>query len=127
MSSIGHNAYRMNAVETATPEQLTLMCYDGALRFMRRAERSMVDGDRSAASSAIGRTQAILNELNVTLNMEAGGEISRNLRDIYLFVNRHLGAAISTNDAKKIRESIGLITEIRDAWAEATNAGSAAA
>ncbi|MBC7460836.1 MAG: flagellar export chaperone FliS, partial [Thermoleophilia bacterium] len=80
MSHIGHDAYRVNAVETASPEQLTLMCYDGALRFMRRAAKALEDGDLAGANNATGRAQAIINELNVTLDMERGGEIARNLR-----------------------------------------------
>ncbi len=71
---IGHDAYRTNAVETASPEQLTLMCYDGALRFMRRAAKAIDEGDLAEASNATGRAQAIVNELNITLDMEAGGE-----------------------------------------------------
>lgn len=128
MSSIGHNAYRANTVETASPEQLTLMCYDGAIRFMNRAARALDNQDLSTASSAIGRAQAIVNELNVTLDMEAGGEIARNLRDIYLFVNRHLGTALAHQSSEEVRQAVEMITGLRDAWAESMNlTGSAAA
>ncbi|MCW2974492.1 MAG: Hpt protein [Thermoleophilia bacterium] len=127
MSQIGHDAYRVNAVETASPEQLTLMCYDGALRFMRRAAKALEDGDLAGANNATGRAQAIINELNVTLDMERGGEIARNLRDLYLFVNRHMAAGLAANEAPLIRESIGLVRELREAWAESMNLGAAAA
>lgn len=127
MASSGHDAYRTSAVETASPEQLTLMCYDGALRFMRRAASALENDDRSAANSAVGRAQAIVNELNVTLDMEAGGEISVNLRSLYLFVNRHLSEALVAGDAAMVRESIGIIGELRGAWADAMNLGAAAA
>lgn len=127
MNTIGHDAYRTNAVETASPEQLTLMCYDGALRFMRRAAKALEDGNLSDAANATGRAQAIINELNVTLDMEAGGELASNLRGIYLFVNRHLSEAVSAGDPARVRESIELIGEIRGAWAQAMNLGAAAA
>lgn len=127
MASIGHDAYRTNAIETASPEQLTLMCYDGALRFMRRAAKALDEGDRSDAGYATGRAQAIVNELNITLDMEAGGEIANNLRSIYLFVNRHLSEAMVSGDASKVRESMGLIGDLRGAWSEAMNLGAAAA
>jgi len=127
MSQIGHDAYRVNAVETASPEQLTLMCYDGALRFMRRAATALEASDLSAANNATGRAQAIINELNVTLDMERGGEIARNLRDLYLFVNRHMSSGLAGTDATLIRESIGLVRELREAWAESMNLGAAAA
>lgn len=127
MAATGHDAYRMNAIETASPEQLTLMCYDGALRFMRRAAKALEDGDRADASFATGRAQAIVNELNVTLDMEAGGEIATNLRSLYLFVNRHLSDAVVNGDSAKVRESMAIIADLRGAWTEAMNLGAAAA
>lgn len=127
MASSGHNAYRTNAIETASPEQLTLMCYDGALRFMRRALRSLDGGDLADASYTVGRAQAIVNELNVTLDMEAGGEIATNLRSLYLFVNRHLAESLVTTEAKKVSEAITIIEELRSAWAESMKLGAAAA
>lgn len=123
----GHDAYRTNAVETASPEQLTLMCYDGALRFMRRAARALDEGDLADAGNATGRAQAIINELNITLDMEAGGEIAGNLRSLYLFINRHLSEAMLEQHAGKIRESMNLVGDLRGAWAEAMNLGAAAA
>ena len=124
---IGHDAYRTNAVETASPEQLTLMCYDGALRFMRRAAKAIEEGDLAEASSATGRAQAIVNELNVTLDMDAGGDIASNLRAIYLFINRHLSEAISMSNADSVREAMGLVGDLREAWSQAMNLGAAAA
>jgi flagellar protein FliS len=123
----GHDAYRTNAIETASPEQLTLMCYDGALRFMRRAARALDAGDRADASYATGRAQAIVNELNVTLDMDAGGEIAANLRSLYLFVNRHLSEAILEEASGKVTESMAIVDQLRGAWAEAMNLGVAAA
>ena len=119
MSSTGHQAYQASAIETASPEQLTLMCYDGALKFMRRALRACEQQDLARLSEWTGRAQAVINELNVTLNMEAGGEIASNLRDIYLFVNRHLAQGVMRRDTAPILESMGLIESLRDSWAEA--------
>lgn len=127
MMSIGHDAYRTNAIETASPEQLTLMCYDGALKFMRRARLAMQDGNRARSGEAIGRAQAVINELNVTLNMDAGGEIARNLRDLYLFVNRHLAAGMVDQDPAMVSECMEIIGGLRESWAEAMNLTAAAA
>lgn len=121
MSSTGPQAYQANAIETASPEQLTLMCYDGALKFMRRAHRACTAGDLARMSEAVGRAQAIVNELNVTLNMEEGGEIARNLRDLYLFVNRHLSASSIARDPHGIDQASNIIQGLRDAWAQAMN------
>ena len=123
----GHNAYQASAIETASPEQLTLMCYDGALKFMRRAVLALAANDLAKLSENTGRAQAIVNELNITLNMEAGGEIARNLRDIYLFVNRHMSQGAMKRDAQHLKEAMELIQGLRDSWAQAMNLGAAAA
>lgn len=119
MNSSGHQAYQVSAIETASPEQLTLMCYDGALKFMRRAERACEEGNLAKLSEWTGRAQAVVNELNITLNMEAGGEIARNLREIYLFANRHLSQSAIKRDTDGIRQCMALIQTLRDSWAEA--------
>ncbi|MBC7645148.1 MAG: flagellar export chaperone FliS [Thermoleophilia bacterium] len=127
MMQPGHNAYQASAIETASPEQLTLMCYDGALKFMRRAVLGLEANDLAKLSENTGRAQAIINELNITLNMEAGGEIARNLRDIYLFVNRHMSQGAMKRDAQHLTEAMELIQGLRDSWAQAMNLGAAAA
>lgn len=127
MSAGRHNAYQVNAIETASPEQLTLMCYDGALRFMRKAQRACEADDLARLSEWTGRAQAVVNELNVTLNMDSGGEIARNLRDIYLFVNRHLAQAAMHRDTAAIGEAMDLIYGLRDSWAQAMKLDVAAA
>lgn len=127
MNTQGHQAYQVSAIETASPEQLTLMCYDGALKFMRRAIAACESDDLGKLGEATGRAQAIINELNLTLNMEAGGEIAHNLRDIYLFVNRHLSASAMKRDPEGIRQAAGLIEGLRDSWAQAMKLGQHAA
>lgn len=124
MTASGHQAYQVNAIETASPEQLTLMCYDGAIRFMRRAIMACEENDLAKLSESTGRAQAVINELNVTLNMEAGGEIARNLRDIYMFVNRHMSTSVMKREVEGIRQSMVLIEGLRDSWSEAMNLGS---
>jgi flagellar protein FliS len=118
-SPSGHQAYQVNAIETASPEQLTLMCYDGALKFMRRAVEACDKRDLARHSEWIGRAQAVVDELNITLNMEAGGEIAANLREIYLFVNRQLGSSVLQQEREPIEVAMRLIGGLRDSWAEA--------
>ncbi len=127
MSYVGHNAYQTSAIETASPEQLTLLCYDGALKFMRRAKTACENKDIAKLSEFTGRAQAIINELNITLNMEDGGEVASNLRQLYLFVNRHLGHATMKQDPKALEDCMKIVTNLRDAWAQAMNLESKAA
>jgi flagellar secretion chaperone FliS len=116
----GYQAYHHNAVATAAPEQLVVMLFDGALRFSRRAVTAFEAGQLPQATQAIGRVTSIVNELNATLDTEAGGEIARNLRSIYGFVNRHLVEAIQLGDPDRVRQAATLLGELREAFAEAS-------
>lgn len=116
----GYQAYHHNAVATAAPEQLVVMLFDGALRFSRRAVTAYEAGQRPQATQAVGRVTSIVNELNATLDIEAGGEIARNLRSIYGFVNRHLVEAVRHSDPDRVRQAAVLLAELREAFAEAS-------
>jgi flagellar protein FliS len=116
----GYQAYHHNAVATAAPEQLVVMLFDGALRFSRRAVTAFEAGQLPQATQAIGRVTSIVNELNATLDTEAGGEIALNLRSIYGFINRHLLEAVSLGDPDRVRQAAALLGELREAFAEAS-------
>jgi flagellar protein FliS len=116
----GYQAYHHNAVATAAPEQLVVMLFDGALRFSRRAVAAYEAGQRPQATQAIGRVTSIVNELNATLDLEAGGEIARNLRSIYGFVNRHLVEAVREADPNRVLQAAQLLAELREAFSEAS-------
>jgi flagellar protein FliS len=115
----GYQAYHHNAVATAAPEQLVVMLFDGALRFSRRAVAAYESGQRPQATQFVSRVTSIVNELNATLDTEAGGDIARNLRSIYGFVNRHLVEAVRESDPRRVREAANLLAELREAFAEA--------
>jgi flagellar protein FliS len=116
----GYQAYHHNAVATAAPEQLVVMLFDGALRFSRRAVTAFEAGQLPQATQAVGRVTSIVNELNATLDTEAGGEIARNLRSIYGFINRHLVEAVRLTDPNRVRQAATLLGELREAFAEAS-------
>ena len=115
----GYQAYQTNAVQTAPPEQLVVMLYDGCLRFLRRAETAADAGRRPQTTEAISRATAIVMELNATLDMERGGEIAENLRSLYFFLHRHLLDASRDGSVDKLRQAIDLVAGLRDAFAEA--------
>ena len=119
--TIGYQAYQSNAVQTATPEQLVVMLFDGCLKFLRRAEAAAhtAGGPSAQVTEASSRALAIIMELNATLNMELGGEIASNLRSIYLFLQRHLNEASREGSPEKIAQTTRRMGELRGAFAEA--------
>ncbi len=108
--------YHDSAVMTASPEQLVVMLYDGAIRFLRQSEHALGEGAYLHAHEKLGRAEAILDELIATLNMDAG-EISVRLQSIYLFCKRSLIEARLQKSPAKVREVIALLDDLRDAWA----------
>jgi flagellar protein FliS len=110
-------AYREASVMTASPEQLVVMLYDGAGRFLRQAEGAMVDGTWLAASEKLGRAEAIIDELLATLDMDAG-EVAERLQAIYVFGKARLIEARLERDAGRVDQVARLLAELRDAWAQ---------
>jgi flagellar protein FliS len=109
-------AYRQSAVLTATPEQLVVMLYDGAVRFLRQGELAMSEGAFLHSYEKLGRGEAIIDELIATLNMDAG-EIAERLQAIYIFQKRTLIEARVQRDPAKIGQVVALLVSLREAWA----------
>ncbi len=116
------NIYRKTATTTASPGELVLMLYDGALRFMAAAELGFQEEHFARQNEQIHnnilRTQAIITELQATLNMEKGGEFSQNLYRLYDFMQDHLTQANREKNIDKIKVVAGFMQDIRDAWAQ---------
>ncbi len=115
--------YRANAVLTASPGQLVLMLYDGALKAMAIAgeafERTEDDLSRiEIINHQLQKAQNILAELQNGLNLEAGGDFAQTLYRLYDYHNRRLFEANLKKDAAIVREVEGLVRSLRDAWAE---------
>jgi flagellar secretion chaperone FliS len=110
-------AYREASVMTASPEQLVVMLYDGAGRFLRQAEGSMIDGSWLQASEKLSRAEAIIDELLATLDMDAG-EVADRLQSIYVFCKTRLIEARIERDAVRVDQVARLLAELRDAWSQ---------
>ncbi|WP_027092636.1 flagellar export chaperone FliS [Cohnella thermotolerans] len=109
--------YLMMQVQTASPGELTLMLYNGCIRFLKLALAGIEAKDAANKHLNIIKAQNILEELQSTLNMNY--EISANLFSLYDFIRSQLIHANLHMDAESIRTCIGLMTELRDTWAQA--------
>lgn len=115
--------YRANAVLTASPGQLVLMLYDGALKSLALAREAFgkpADDPRriQVINEHLLKAQAILNELQSGLNMEAGGEFARTMHRLYDYHNRRLLEANLRKQIEPVVEVERLVRELRDAWAQ---------
>lgn len=113
------NHYKSTHFETATPEKILLMLYDGAIRFLTIAANAMSDQQVETAHNNLLKGEAIIIELMSVLDMEVGGDMARNLFSLYDFMYHHLVKANLQRDGKLIQEVIELLTDLRKTWAEA--------
>lgn len=114
MSRIG--AYQDAAIGTQSKGRLIVMLYDGAIKFLKLAIRELQAENYAAKGQYINRAQDIINELNAVLDMEAGGEVSENLRKLYHFMSRHLSQANTERDPQMIQEVINMLEELNQSW-----------
>ena len=114
-----HKAYQQNGVNTATPERLVLMLYDGAVSFLLKAERAMEEGLVEEVNRYLLRAQDIVSELTCCLDFKCGEEVAENLYRIYEYVNHRLVQANIRKDPEMTEEVRRLLSELRDAWEEA--------
>lgn len=115
-------SYRNVAANTASPGQLVLMLYEGAIRFLEKALLGFQEQDLVQVNQTINnnvqRAQAIINELNLSLNLRDGGEVSANLRRLYDYLDRRLQEGNLQKKEAPIHEVISRLSVLRDAWAE---------
>ena len=111
------HAYTEAAVMTAPPEKLVVMLYEGALRFLARASASMRAGQHVVANENVRRACAIVDELNVALDMSYG-EVPDRLRGIYNFCNRYLLESSLRQEVDGIEAIARLLGELHAAWVE---------
>jgi len=115
-------SYQHHAVLTAPPEQLVVMLYDGAVKFLRQTVAAMGIADFERAGRSQRRAEAIIDELLVTLDHDRGGDIAAGLRDLYLFCNRHLSEARVERAPDKVEQVAALLGELRESWAHIATA-----
>lgn len=108
--------YQQNSVTTASPGELTLMLYNGCLKFITLGRQAIEENNIEVKNTNIIKAQNIIHELMVTLNMDQ--EISQNLMQLYDYLHRQLVQANIKNDVAILDEVSGFVTEMRDTWKE---------
>ncbi|GAB2719725.1 flagellar export chaperone FliS [Paenibacillus thermoaerophilus] len=118
------NIYAQNSVNTASPAQLLLMLYDGAIRFTRSGIEDIKNKRYQQASTHLCKAQAIINEFIITLDKSA--DIAQSLLSLYNYMNRRLTEANVKKNTEPAEEVLGYLTELRETWAEAARKVAAA-
>ena len=108
--------YQNNKIMTAGPAELTLMLYDGAIRFCNVAIAAIEAKDVEKAHVNITKVEHILDYLRQTLDMKY--EVAQDFENIYVYLSRRLVMANMKKDVEILNEVNGHLHEIRDTWKE---------
>lgn len=114
-----YSQYQQNQVLSATPEQILLMLYDGAIRFTRQAMYGLEEENLTLFHHGIQKSLAIITEFSNSLDREIGGEIADNLDALYHFMIRELTLANLHKDMQKLEVVEKLLVDLRATWGEA--------
>ena len=112
----GVHSYHADGISTSSQGRLILMMYDGALQATSQAIECMHRKDVAGQSKHILKTQDIINELSLALDMKQGGEVSKTLEQLYQFVLNQLIQANLTSDTMYLESIIKVLSPLRDAW-----------
>ena len=113
-------AYKRQQIMMASPAELTLMLYNGAIRFINESIMALENGDMPKSHNANIKAQNIVREFMVTLDMQY--EISQSWASLYEYIHYRLVQANLKKDREMLTEARGLLTELRDAWHAAMKA-----
>ena len=102
----------------ASPLDLVRALYRGAIRAVRLARTSLANGQIRERSAAITKACAIVQELTVSLDKEAGGEVAVNLAELYVYIHRRLGEANIEQSDAPLAESERLLSTLLVAWSQ---------
>lgn len=103
-------------IEAAGPHRLIQMLMEGALEKMIVAKAHLLQGHAAEKGENISWAISIIDGMRASLDMDAGGEIAGNLRDLYDYMERRLLEANIRNDAKVLDEVANLMRQIKAGW-----------
>lgn len=112
------NEYRKTAVNSASPLQLIVMLYDGALRFLGAGRSAMESKNYYEQNLNFTKAQKILAELMSCLDMRQGGEVAQNLMTLYSYCYNQIVEANIEDNPEKVRHCETVLRELRESWVQ---------
>ncbi len=115
-AAIAYGAYRRSEIETLTPRDLLVKLFEGLERFVEQAAIAMDNRHLEMATKNTQRIRDILFELQSTLNFEVGGDIAKQLDELYTFMTRETIEAGMKKDAARLRQLQRVIRPLLEGW-----------
>lgn len=111
--------YKQLEIETATAEELLIMLYDGAIRFLLIAKKALDEQNLEKYNKNLIKAQHIILEFMATLDMEIGGDMAKNLYSLYEYLHYRLVQANIKKDLTMVDEVLGHLRNLKATWEEA--------
>jgi len=111
--------YKNNEITTASPEEVLILLYEGAIRFLKIARKGITEKDIEKTHNNLIKTQRIITEFMLTLDMEIGGEIAENLYRLYEYLHHRLVHANLKKDIHAIDEVLKHLVSLKETWEQA--------
>ncbi len=111
-----YTQYKQVIVNSSSREDLIIMAYDGAIKFLNNSLENFSKKDLEKVNNYILKAHAIISELMISLNFDEGGDIATDLFRIYEYMNYRLNLANMKKDAEPVKEIIELLRILREAW-----------
>ena len=109
--------YLRTKVLTATPEQLQMLLFDGAIRFGEQAKIALEQKNFEQTFQLIGRTQKIVNQLIYALNPDISPDLCKKLTSLYNYAYRKLAEASIQHKVESLDEALKVLKYQRQTWA----------
>ena len=116
MVNNGYNQYLRSKVMTASKAELTLMLYDGAIKFCNMAIMCIEKKDIPGANTNIKKTEAIIEEFMATLNYKYA--VANDFKNVYEYLHERLVEANLKKDTEILNEVLEHLRGMRDTWKE---------
>lgn len=111
--------YQKNEVETATPEKILVLLYDGAILFLNRAKVAIKENNHQEIYNNIVGCERIILEFMNTINFEEGGDFAAKLHALYQYFYNTLVDANMKKDIDKVQEILDHLIDLRATWKQA--------
>ena len=122
-----YNAYQKTNVSTASQGRLVVLLYEGAIKNINGAINLLDENNKLKPNNIeqfgiyIQKAQAIITELQVSLDMEKGGEIAKNLLSLYIYFNEQLMSVTINHDKKILQSVLKMLSDLADSWRTIAN------
>ncbi len=111
--------YKAQQIQTATPEEILILLYEGAIRFLMVARKAIEADELEKAHNHLVKTQRIITELMLSLDMDIGGEVAKNLYSLYDYLHYRLVQANLQKDVTMIDEVLEHLRALKQTWEQA--------